>query len=118
MAEIIADESIAAVVDPSVWDRAMGLLTTGLKKGAPAFGFGMAIGSCADILAERFPARAGDNPNELPDAVVILPRLEDQGPESGSESGIIRAAKGPHAMRLGLVWWSVGLAVGDTGVRR
>ena len=28
----------------------------------------------ADLLASRFPARAGDNPNEIPDAVVVLPR--------------------------------------------
>jgi putative membrane protein len=32
------------------------------------------VGLCADVLAERFPAKPGDNPNELPDAVVVLPR--------------------------------------------
>jgi putative membrane protein len=51
----------------------MAALTEGLKRGEPAAGFAAAVGLCADILAERFPARA-DNPNELPDAVVILPR--------------------------------------------
>ncbi len=75
MAELIADESIAATVDPGVWDEAMALLTAGLKRGAPAAGFVAAVDRCADTLAERFPARAGDNPNELPDAVVVLPRL-------------------------------------------
>jgi putative membrane protein len=73
MAEIIADEGIAEHVPPHVWDRAMAALTEGLKRGEPAAGFAAAVGLCADILAERFPARA-DNPNELPDAVVILPR--------------------------------------------
>lgn len=74
MAELIADEGIASQVDPRVWDKAMTALTAGLKRGAPAEGFEAAIGLCAEVLAERFPPRAGDNPNELPDAVVVLPR--------------------------------------------
>ena len=74
MAELIADEGIADHVEPQVWDRAMAALTEGLKRGEPEAGFAAAIGLCADVLAEKFPARAGDNPNELPDAVVVLPR--------------------------------------------
>lgn len=75
MAELIADEGIASQVDHQVWERAMAALTAGLKRGEPAAGFASAIGLCGDVLAERFPARPGDNPNELPDAVVILPNL-------------------------------------------
>ena len=74
MAEIIADEGIAAHVESHVWDRAMAALAEGLKRGEPAAGFAGAIGLCADVLAERFPANPTDNPNELPDAVVLLPR--------------------------------------------
>ena len=74
MAELIADEGIAGQVDRKVWDKAMAALTAGLKRGAPAEGFEAAIGLCAEILADRFPPRAGDNPNELPDAVAVLPR--------------------------------------------
>jgi putative membrane protein len=74
MAELIADESIDARVDDGVWAQAMAALTDGLKRGDPAAGFAAAIGQCADILADHFPARYGDNPNELPDAVVVLPR--------------------------------------------
>jgi putative membrane protein len=74
MAELIADEGIATHVDTKVWDQAMAALTEGLKRGQPAAGFSAAIGLCADVLAERFPARDGDNPNELPDAVVVLPK--------------------------------------------
>lgn len=74
MAELIADEGIAAHVDSGVWDRAMAALTEGLKRGQPAAGFSAAVGLCADVLAERFPAKEGDNPNELPDAVVVLPK--------------------------------------------
>ncbi len=74
MAELIADEGIADHVEPHVWDRAMEVLTEGLRRGEPAAGFAAAIGLCGEVLAERFPARPGDNPDELPDAVVVLPR--------------------------------------------
>ncbi|MDP3855993.1 TPM domain-containing protein [Phenylobacterium sp.] len=73
MAELIADEGIAAKVDGQVWQAAMSRLIEGFKTGRPAEGFEAAIGLCVDILAEHFPARAGDNPNELPDKVVLLP---------------------------------------------
>ncbi|WP_337185754.1 TPM domain-containing protein [Phenylobacterium sp.] len=73
MAELIADEGIDAQVDPGVWDRAMTALTDGLKQGQPGAGFAAAVGLCGEVLAERFPARPGDNPNELSDAVVVLP---------------------------------------------
>lgn len=75
MAELIADEGIAQHVEPKVWDRAMAALVEGLKRDEPAAGFAAAIGLCADVLAERFPADPGDNPDELPDAVVMLPRI-------------------------------------------
>ena len=74
MAELIADEGIAQHVEPHVWDRAMAALAEGLKRGEPAAGFAAAIAYCGDVLAERFPADPTDNPNELPDAVVLLPR--------------------------------------------
>jgi putative membrane protein len=74
MAELIADEGIAQHVEPRVWDRAMAALAEGLKRGEPAAGFTAAIAHCGDVLAERFPADPKDNPNELPDAVVVLPR--------------------------------------------
>jgi putative membrane protein len=74
MAELIADEKIHSQVEDGAWDRAMAALTDGLRRQRPAEGFTAAIGLCADLLAGRFPARPGDNPNELPDAVVVLPR--------------------------------------------
>lgn len=74
MAELIADETIHAEVAPEIWDGAMAELVAGLRQGRPAAAFAAAIGRCADVLAKRFPARPGDNPNELPDAVVELPR--------------------------------------------
>jgi putative membrane protein len=74
MAELVADEGVAAHVGPHVWDQAMAALAEGLRRGDPALGFSAAIGLCGEVLAEHFPAKAGDNPNELPDAVVMLPR--------------------------------------------
>jgi putative membrane protein len=74
MAELIADEGIHAKVPDGAWDQAMASLTDGLRRGAPAEGFRQAIGQCADLLAASFPARPGDNPNELPDVVVVVPR--------------------------------------------
>lgn len=74
MAELIADDGIASKVDPKVWDRAMAALIEGMKRGQPGAGFAAAVGLCGDVLAESFPPRPGDNPNELPDAVVVLPR--------------------------------------------
>jgi putative membrane protein len=73
MAELIADEGIASKVSDEVWDDAMARLMAGFKAGRPAEGFEAAIGLCGDILAEHFPPRVRDNPNELPDHVVVLP---------------------------------------------
>jgi putative membrane protein len=74
MAELIADEGIHGKVGQDAWDRAMAALVQGVKAGRPAEGFVAAIGLCGDVLAEHFPARPDDNPNELADAVVVLPR--------------------------------------------
>jgi putative membrane protein len=74
MAELIADDGIAAHVDKAVWDRAMAALTDGLRRGHPAEGVAAAVRLCGDVLAERFPCDPSDNPNQLPDAVVVLPR--------------------------------------------
>lgn len=74
MAELVADEGIAAHVEPHVWDKAMAALAEGLKRGEPSAGFAAAIALCGEVLAEKFPADPDNNPDELPDAVVQLPR--------------------------------------------
>lgn len=73
MAELLADEGIAAKVDAKAWDPAMAALISNLRRGAPGDGFTEAIGLCAEILAAHFPAGGADNPNELPDKLVVLP---------------------------------------------
>jgi putative membrane protein len=74
MAELIADEGVAAHVDPQVWDQAMAALVDGLRRGHAAAGISAAIGLCGEVLAEHFPADLENNPDELPNAVVVLPR--------------------------------------------
>lgn len=73
MAELIADDGIHAKVADGTWDRAMAALVAGLKRGAPTEGFTAAIELCGAVLAEHFPPRPRDNPNELSDSVVLLP---------------------------------------------
>jgi putative membrane protein len=73
LAEIIADEGIASQVEPAVWARAMAALVDGLRRGDPGSGFAEAVGLCGDVLAAHFPP-GDDNPDELPNALVELPR--------------------------------------------
>ena len=74
MAELIADEGIHDHVGPHTWDQAMAALTEGLKHGRVEQGFEAAVRLCGEVLAEKFPADPNDNPNQLPDAVAVLPR--------------------------------------------
>ena len=70
-AEIVADEGIYAKVDPEVWAEALAALIAGMKRNEPARGFVEAINLCGEVLARHFPPTP-ENPNELPDRVVIL----------------------------------------------
>jgi putative membrane protein len=74
MAELIADEGVAAHVDSKVWDQAMAALVAGLRRGDPGAGMAAAIDLCGAVLAEHFPADPSNNPDELPNVVVVLPR--------------------------------------------
>lgn len=74
-AELIADEGIAAVVDQKRWDDAIAALVAGAKAGRTSEGLVAAVTQVGDILAEHFPADPTDNPNELPDAVILIPRI-------------------------------------------
>lgn len=74
MAELIADEGVASHVEPHVWDRAMAAAVTGLRHGRAGEGIAQAVALCGEVLAEHFPADPEDNPNQLPNNVVVLPR--------------------------------------------
>lgn len=71
-AEVIADEGIYTVADPKVWEEVVALLLAGLKRRDIAGAFEAAVKRSGEILAEHVPPRA-DNPNELPDRLVVLP---------------------------------------------
>lgn len=70
-AEVIADESIHAKVDPEVWADALDALRVGMKAGDPGQGFEDAVRMAGAVLAQHFPPRPG-NPNELADRLVII----------------------------------------------
>lgn len=72
MAELVADAGIDAKVGAEVWTRAMSALIGGLRGGDPARGFTAAITLCGEVLAEHFPPRADNNPDELSNSVVFL----------------------------------------------
>ncbi|MBA3863625.1 MAG: hypothetical protein CVT87_03975 [Alphaproteobacteria bacterium HGW-Alphaproteobacteria-9] len=68
-AEIIADESIAAVVSAEVWGEAMGDMLIEIRKGRIAEGLAVGIGDVGFVLAQHFP-RGADDVNELPDRLI------------------------------------------------
>ena len=70
-AEILADAGIAQQVPASVWDEAIGFLTSHIAAGRAADGLVGTIEQCAAQLAAHFPPGA-INRNELPNAIVEL----------------------------------------------
>ncbi|MDZ4140096.1 MAG: hypothetical protein U0995_10080 [Erythrobacter sp.] len=68
-AEIVADESIAAVVSAEVWGEAMGDMLIEIRKGRIAEGLAAGIGDVGFVLAQHFP-RGADDVNELPDRLI------------------------------------------------
>ena len=70
-AEVIADEAVYNKVDKDVWAEALDALVNGMKKDDPGAGFVEAVRLCGEVLARHFPPKP-DNPNELPDQVVVI----------------------------------------------
>lgn len=69
--EIVADRGIARRVPQAVWDRLCRDLEAAMRAGRSRAGVLTAIEALTRLLAEHFPA-AEENPNELPDAPVVL----------------------------------------------
>lgn len=70
-AEIIADATIHARVEPDAWGAAMADLLAATRDGRPGDGMVEAIRRIGAILAEHAPPRTGDT-NELPDRLIEL----------------------------------------------
>lgn len=68
-AEIVADESIAAIVSAEVWGEAMGDMLALIRKGLTAEGLAVGIRDVGFVLAEHFP-RGAEDVNELPDRLI------------------------------------------------
>jgi putative membrane protein len=68
-AEIVADEAIAAKVEPGVWAEAMSALLAQLREGRTADAMIAAIDRVAPVLATHVPRLEGDV-NELPDRLI------------------------------------------------
>ncbi len=69
-ARIIADEGIAQKVQGSEWQAAVDALTSHMRAGRIAAGFGAAIERCGDVLAANAPPDG--SPNELPDRLYTM----------------------------------------------
>lgn len=70
-AEIVADEAIAANVEPAVWGDAMIAMIDLVRAGSPGAGMAEAVRQMGLVLAEHFP-KTDQNPNELPDRLIEL----------------------------------------------
>lgn len=69
--EVLADEGIAAKVDPSEWQKAVDDFVTEVKQGRVAEGFEAALDDIGKVLAEKAPAE-GKNSDDLPNRLVVL----------------------------------------------
>ena len=70
--QILADRAINEIVSPETWDSIVRTIVDGIRGNRPTDALCDAIASCGDLLARHFPPTPGDNPNELPDAPVVL----------------------------------------------
>jgi putative membrane protein len=74
--QILADRAIDEKVPPKTWDAVVKQLVQATKEGRPAEGLCRAIHQCGELLAIHFPARPGDNPDELGDDLRQETRLD------------------------------------------
>ena len=70
--EIVADRGIHALVGDTAWETICGAMQQEFAAGRFEAGVLGGLASISDLLARHFPAGAGDNPNELPDAPVVV----------------------------------------------
>ena len=70
-AEIVADESIHAIVPHETWGQAMADMIAEVREGRIADGMIAAIADVGTILSEHFP-RGADDVNEIPDRLIEL----------------------------------------------
>jgi uncharacterized membrane protein len=69
--EIVADRGIHARVGETAWETICGAMQQEFAAGRFEAGVLTGLSSVSDLLAQHFPARPGDNPNELPDVPIV-----------------------------------------------
>ena len=72
---IVADSGISKHISQDLWNLIADELAENLRKGEAAKAFTTAIEKCGELLAENFPPHK-ENPNEIPDGLVILEDAE------------------------------------------
>ena len=72
---IVADSGISKHISQDLWNLIADELAENLRKGEASKAFTTAIEKCGQLLAENFPPHE-ENPNELPDGLVILEDAE------------------------------------------
>jgi hypothetical protein len=70
--EIVADRGAMKRVDAAVWARACEQLAQGCRDGRQLDGALGCLATLADALADAFPADGRDNPDELPNAPLVI----------------------------------------------
>jgi uncharacterized membrane protein len=70
--EIVADRGVSAKVAQEEWDAVCRRMEAAFRESRYEEGALAALAEVGALLARHFPAR-GPNPNELPDAPVVLP---------------------------------------------
>ncbi len=74
--EIVADRGIHACVGDTAWETICGAIQQEFAAGRFEAGMLTGLVAVSDLLAQHFPANpdagAGENPNELPDAPVVV----------------------------------------------
>jgi putative membrane protein len=68
---IVADSGINAKIEQRKWDEIAQNLARGIRQKKTASALIEVISRCGDLLEKNFPAKK-DNPNELPDGLVLL----------------------------------------------
>ena len=70
--EIVADRGIHARVGAVAWETICGAMQREFAAGRFEAGMLTGISAVSDLLAQHFPANPDGNPNELPDAPVVV----------------------------------------------
>jgi hypothetical protein len=70
--EIVADRGIHERVGETAWETICGAMQQEFAGGRYEAGVLAGLGAVSDLLAQHFPADGGKNPNELPDAPVVI----------------------------------------------